>query len=428
MRGRNRGKGAIRCRSDIDRSVIKESANARGWRILDAEEANDSEWDIYWVSVCNVKTFFAVNGPGMLPKQIINHFPNYPELTRKDLLARNLKKYLREKPSEVVTLAGGGSLDLPNDFLPLSFVLPAELSAFQEEFNRNANKKWIFKPASKAQGKGIFLITKLTQVRALPMTMAHLRNQPGSFNENFVVCRYLQDPLLIGGKKFDLRLFVLVTSYKPLVVWRYEEGFARLCFEDYGRPTCQKDPNAALFAHLTNVSFQKNAKDYNDVHGGKWPLSCLLDHIELNHGRAPRYSVQRQIDQIFLKTLRAAQGHIIHCPNAFELYGFDILIDSNFKCWLIEVNASPSLLTTTEADKRFKKKLITDVFAVVAPEEWEASETAAGPATSSAKRVGGFELLFDERLNEPEKKVNVRPKSLVRPSRALDALTTYSKF
>ncbi len=37
--------------------------------------------------------------------------------------------------------------------------------------------------------------------------------------ETYVVSRYLDQPLLLGGRKFDLRIYVLVLSYVPLVVY-----------------------------------------------------------------------------------------------------------------------------------------------------------------------------------------------------------------
>lgn len=52
---------------------------------------------------------------------------------------------------------------------------------------------------------------------------------PGSY----VVQRYISNPYLLGGKKFDLRLYVLVTSFRPLTVYIYRDGFAKFSSTRY---------------------------------------------------------------------------------------------------------------------------------------------------------------------------------------------------
>jgi tubulin polyglutamylase TTLL1 len=46
------------------------------------------------------------------------------------------------------------------------------------------------------------------------------------------------------------------------------------------------------------------------------------------------------------------------------------MIDENLKPWLIEVNACPSLTTTTDADLMLKMQVIDDMFKVVIPPDW----------------------------------------------------------
>jgi len=81
----------------------------------------------------------------------------------------------------------------------------------------------------------------------------------------------------VGGKKFDLRLYVLVTSYKPLKVWLHSGGFARFCTEKYTPDVAELDN---MMIHLTNVAVQKDGDDYNKNHGGKWNIHNLRFYLE----------------------------------------------------------------------------------------------------------------------------------------------------
>jgi len=57
--------------------------------------------------------------------------------------------------------------------------------------------------------------------------------------------------------------------------------------------------------------------------------------------------------------------YINYRANAFELVGFDILIDSNFKVWLLEVNHTPSLSPHTELENKLKRVMIRDLLQLV---------------------------------------------------------------
>lgn len=80
--------------------------------------------------------------------------------------------------------------------------------------------------------------------------------------------RYLENPLLVGGRKFDLRIYALVLSYMPLKVYFYRGGFCRFTSERY---SMDRDDMTNLYVHLTNVAIQKKGENYD-----RWPRSPLL--------------------------------------------------------------------------------------------------------------------------------------------------------
>lgn len=69
-------------RTDFDKFVIQANFQRRGWQPVEHSEAKD--WDMYWASVSTVRDIFLPeNGIRLAPNQLINHYPNHYELTRK---------------------------------------------------------------------------------------------------------------------------------------------------------------------------------------------------------------------------------------------------------------------------------------------------------------------------------------------------------
>lgn len=192
------------------------------------------------------------SGYRLTDQQIINHFPNHLELTKKDLLVKNCKRYKKDLEKDIHKPTQNAHKYI--DFLPVSYTLPGDYNLFVEEFRRNPQNVWIMKPTDKARGIGIFIINKLQQIKKWSRDAKMNSFSYANSRDTYIVSKYIDNPLLIGQKKFDLRLYVLVTSWKPMVAYRHEMGFARFCAVKYTNDFDELDNN---FIHLTNVSIQK---------------------------------------------------------------------------------------------------------------------------------------------------------------------------
>ena len=383
----------LKFKTDLEKSVLVNNFEKRGW----TRAGTDDEWQIYWAlpHIVKGKIFNPDSGIRLNEFQILNHFPNADELCKKDLMVKNIKRYRKDLERDNNPIAEKDDMGrfVHMDIIPQTYIFPGDYNIFVEEFRRQPNSTWIMKPSHKAQGQGIFLVTKLTQLKrwATESKMPYQNNQ--GFKESYVISKYLEDPLLIGGKKFDLRIYVLVTGYRPLKVYLYELGFCRFCVEKYNNDFEQRDN---MFIHLTNVAIAKQAVNYNDKHGGKWTIQNLKFYLEQTCGKTITEKCFDDINNIIYISLKAVQNVVINDKHCFEVYGFDVLIDNALKPWLIEVNASPSLSTTTEMDRTIKMNLINDTFKIVIPHDWSDEGSKRGTNMCKEDTVGFYTKIIDE--------------------------------
>ena len=134
--------------------------------------------------------------------------------------------------------------------------------------------------------------------------------------------------------------------------------------------------------HLTNVAVQKDSKEYNETHGGKWSVKNLKFYLEMTRGKDQVEKCFEGIRNIIYISLKSVQSVMINDKHCFEVYGYDVLLDEQLKPWLIEVNASPSLSSTTDMDRNLKMGVINDAFQIVVPPDWMEETSKHGANTS----------------------------------------------
>ena len=75
-----------------------------------------------------------------------------------------------------------------------------------------------------------------------------------------MVQKYISNPLLYKGLKFDLRVYVLVAGCDPLRIYIYNEGLVRFATEKYQYPSHENIDNLCM--HLTNYAINKQNNKY----------------------------------------------------------------------------------------------------------------------------------------------------------------------
>ncbi|KAH0618472.1 hypothetical protein JD844_017707 [Phrynosoma platyrhinos] len=276
--------------------------------------------------------------------QRINHFPGMGEICRKDFLARNMTKMIKSQPQEY-------------SFIPRTWIFPAEYTQFQnyvKELKRKRRQKtFIVKPANGAMGHGISLTRNAEKLHS---------------QEHLIVQEYLDKPFLMEGYKFDLRVYILVTSCDPLKIFLYHDGLVRMGTEKYHPPS---DSNLSqLYMHLTNYSVNKHNerfdRDETEDKGSKRSIKWFTEFLQTNHLDVSKF--WNDISELVVKTLIVAEPHVLHAyrmcrpgqsPGSdsvcFEVLGFDILLDRKLKPWLLEINRAPSFGTDQKIDYDVKK-------------------------------------------------------------------------
>jgi hypothetical protein len=332
-----------------------------------------------------------------------NFVPGTQVITLKSMMARTLRDFYSRRHRD------GSAVPMPLTYV----VWPGKDSSDRRKFLRNENGRiWIAKPSGGAKGQRIFITSHRSAA------LRHIDEDMGA--QAWVLQEYICRPLLLPmceivplrerkdsaivneglaaeamstqppGRKFDLRVWALLDA--DMNVCLYREGVLRTCTSPFSLETLQ-DP----LAHLTNHCVQEElAEEFGKYEEGN---ELMLDGLSAvlesrGHSLLPRI-VWPQVKAAVLQSLLAAherkgrQSFVndrLTRPtgfSAFQVLGYDFILDETLRLHLIEVNAAPAV--TASLLPTFASELIRIVVDGVTPE--------LGVSQSTQLPAAEFELL-----------------------------------
>ncbi|XP_050673994.1 tubulin monoglutamylase TTLL4-like isoform X2 [Leptidea sinapis] len=328
--------------------VVKKTLVNSGFKLVKSEcETSEcpQEETVDWIGIWG-KHMKSLMFRAIKDGQKMNHFPGTFQIGRKDRLWRNLQKLANKYGTDEFGI------------MPTTYVLPNDMKLLKHDWEKYAanNEKWIIKPPASARGTGIKVVSRWVQIP---------KKRP------VVVQRYVSKPYLINGSKFDLRLYVLLTSIHPLRIYLYKDGLARFASVKYNDEVASLNDR---YMHLTNYSINRLSKNYTPnedfaaCEGHKWTLQTLFQYLKTDRG-VDTDALWDSIRDLVIKTIISGEASISSLTkanitsryNCYELFGIDVLLDEDLKPWLLEVNISPSLHSASPLDIHVKGPLVSTV-------------------------------------------------------------------
>ena len=354
---------------------------------------------------------------------IVNHFENHKQLTNKRNAFINLLKYCESNninlfsfyPLTIIISLNNDCFDIEiENFKKCYFDLPNLVEDLENKngnfldkhynnyFNISKDKKlgntqkliipkshytgrnlWLIKKINLNRGREIQVISNLEQII---QQINQIKNEQKKL-KYLIIQKYIEKPLLYCKRKFDIRIWVLFTyllKTNKFEAYVFKEGHLKASSEIF-------DINSNdLFIHLTNYSVQKNNKNFsqNEI-GNEISFNTFQKELDKIGNINFKKNIFENIIKIIGITASIAKNkiNILNRKNCFELFGYDFILDEDYKPYLLEINTNPGYEESSPLIKMLIPRMIDDALRLTIDKAFERNDNYRH---SSQFKVDGY--------------------------------------
>jgi len=230
---------------------------------------------------------------------------------------------------------------------------------------------WLLKRDNLNRGRKIKVLSNLDDIIKEINTLYEQKSP-----YNLLIQKYIEQPLLYHKRKFDIRIWVLFTFVKSdnkYEVYVFKEGHLKACSDEFN---INSDD---LFIHLTNYSVQKHNKNFSKSEiGNEISFNDFQKELNENHNKEGknidfRKDIFPEIIKIIGLSANSVKGKInlSNRNNCFEIFGYDFILDINYRPFLLEINTNPGYEESSPLIKMLVPRMIDDALKLTIDKEFE---------------------------------------------------------